>query len=162
MDFQKLFLSADGRIGRGEFWAGWCILFVVNLVLHFIPVIGWLAGLALIYCWVCVYSKRLHDMGKSGWLQLIPYGVFIAAIVIGFATGAGAVLTAMVSHQSDDAAGAMALGGLGMMGLMFLVACLVSLIFLLWVGISGTQPGDNRYGPEPGTAPALPPTTPAV
>jgi len=24
-----------------------------------------------VYAGVCLYSKRLHDMGRSGWLQLI-------------------------------------------------------------------------------------------
>lgn len=159
MDFQKLFLSADGRIGRGEFWAGWCILFVINLVVHFIPGPGQLIALVLIYPWVCVYSKRLHDMGKSGWLQLIPIVVFLVAIIVGVIAGGTAAIMGAMSGHSDAEAGMAALGGLGLFFILLCLALLVSLIFLLWVGISPTQPGENRYGPEPGTGATTPPAT---
>jgi uncharacterized membrane protein YhaH (DUF805 family) len=160
MDFQKLFLSAEGRIGRGEFWAGWCILFVVNMVLHFIPIIGWFAGLALIYCWVCVYAKRLHDMGKSGWLQLIPMAILFGGIIFAIVAGVGAAITANASNGSD-AAGMAALGGFGVMALVLCLCLIVGIGFLLWVGLSQGEPGDNRYGPPP-TSTATSPPPPAT
>lgn len=164
MDFQKLFLSANGRIGRSEFWAGWCILFVANLVLHFIPVIGWIAALVMIYCWVCVYSKRLHDMGKSGWLQIIPMVVMFGGVIFAVVAGIGAVIGAGASGGSDAAAVTAALGGVGIMFLVLALCLLISLGFLLWVGLSASEPGDNRYGPSPlsPAAPPLPPPPPAT
>ena len=151
MDIQRLFLSANGRIGRGEFWTGFLILFVLGIVVHFIPGLGQLLAILLIYPWVCLFSKRLHDMGKSGWLQLIPYAVWIVAAVLGVVMGGTAAVMAMAGggHSADVAAGAGALAGAGMVALIMCGALVVNLIFLLWVGLSGSQPGDNAYGPPP-------------
>jgi uncharacterized membrane protein YhaH (DUF805 family) len=146
MDFQRLFLSAEGRIGRGEFWAGWCILFVVNMVLHFLPVIGSLIGLLLIYPWVCVYSKRLHDMGRSGWLQIIPTAIFFIAVAFMIATSLSAIIQAGGAANSSTSAFVAAMGG---SILIFCLWLLVALGFLLWVGISAGQPGPNRFGADP-------------
>lgn len=150
MDIQRLFLRADGRIGRGEFWTGFLILFVLGIVVHFIPGLGQLLALLLIYPWVCVFSKRLHDMGKSGWLQMILYAVWIVAVVLAVALGGTAAVMAMASG-SHDSAGVGALAGLGMAALVMCGAVLLNLIFVLWVGLSAGQTGDNAYGPPPST-----------
>ena len=149
MDIQRLFLKADGRIGRGEFWTGFLILFVLGIVVHFIPVIGQIIAIVLIYPWVCLFSKRLHDMGKSGWLQLIPFAVWIIGILIAVMTGMGGAIMAMASG-SDAQASAGALAGAGLAALVLCAAALINLIFLLWVGLSPSQAGDNAYGPPAG------------
>ena len=66
MNWQFLFLSANGRIGQKDFWIGFLILFVAGIILGMIPVLGQIISIALIYPWVCLYSKRLHDFGKTG------------------------------------------------------------------------------------------------
>jgi len=74
MDWQKLFLSLDGRISRQPFWIGSLILVGVNIVASLVFGQGFLAavaGLALLYPSVCVSVKRWHDRGKSGWWVLI-------------------------------------------------------------------------------------------
>jgi uncharacterized membrane protein YhaH (DUF805 family) len=156
MDWKNLLFSGNGRIGRQEFWVGFLILLGVGVVLNFIPVIGGLIGLVTIWCWVVLYAKRLHDMGKSGWLQLIPYGVGAAAIIGAFVTGGMAIIAA--AAQGDNVDPTTMIAGLGGAALFLGGACLVSLIFLLWVGLSGGQAGDNQYGPPPGT-PAPEPAT---
>jgi uncharacterized membrane protein YhaH (DUF805 family) len=45
---------------------------------------------------------------------------------------------------------------MGVFGLAFIV----NIAFLLWVGLTPTQPGENQYGPEPVTVPL--PTTPTT
>ena len=84
LDWKTLFLDANGRIGQKDYWIGIIILFAAGVVLSWIPLIGTLVSIASIYFGVCVSSKRLHDMGKSGWLAAIPYGVtaLIAAVII--------------------------------------------------------------------------------
>lgn len=157
MDWQLLFLSPEGRISRQPFWIGFAILFVGGFVLQFIPVIGQFIGMLLIYPWVCLYSKRLHDMGKSGWLQLIPFGVLILATVIAVAVGGAGMLAAMAGGQNDPAAMSAIAGSLGMAGLVFLLAALVCLGFLLWIGLTPGEPGPNQYGEspkDPASAPA--------
>lgn len=148
MDWNTLFLKADGRIGKRDFWIGFLILFVANLVLSMIPVIGWIVSIALFYPMVCLYSKRLHDFGKTGWLTLVPFGVFALAMVIAAMTG-GMAMLGMGAAGSEEAAATAAMAGLGMAGALMALAGLVGLGFLLWVGLTNGDPGDNRYGPPP-------------
>ena len=62
----------SGRAARPEFW--WFVLaqFVVGLVLNMVlPVLGMLFSLALLIPSLAAGSRRLHDTGRSGWLQLL-------------------------------------------------------------------------------------------
>jgi uncharacterized membrane protein YhaH (DUF805 family) len=159
MDWKTLFLSADGRIGRRDFWIGAGLLFAANLVLGLVPAIGQLVHLASIYVWVCLASKRLHDFGRSGWLNIAPYAVWALALVVILVTSGAAILTAIVSGGEGAAAAAM-LGALGIGSLAAGGAFLFGLLFLLWVGLTPSSPGENRYGGTPGPliAAAPPPT----
>jgi uncharacterized membrane protein YhaH (DUF805 family) len=80
-DWLKLFLSPQGRIGRRSFWLGWLVLTVINLCLYIglrrrlphytggsAPLFN-LAPIATIYFTICLYAKRLRDIGRSVWLQ---------------------------------------------------------------------------------------------
>lgn len=159
MDWKNLFLSADGRIGRQEFWIGWLVLFAIGILLGWIiPIIG----LILLYPQICIYSKRLHDMGKSGWLQLIPYVVFFLAILVGVFTVGGSAITAAMSGASDEATAASALMGAGVFVLLLLGAGLVGFVFLLWVGLSGPEQADNKYGPYVPKGSTTPTVTPGA
>ena len=63
----------EGRASRPEFW--WFVLFsfIVNAVGEsiFRHWIMSLVSLALLVPSIAVGSRRLHDIGKSGWLQLL-------------------------------------------------------------------------------------------
>ena len=64
----------SGRAARPEFW--WFILaqVVVSLVLNMIfPLLGMLFSLAVLVPTLAAGSRRLHDIGKSGWLQLLGF-----------------------------------------------------------------------------------------
>jgi len=105
MNWRKLLLSADGRIGRKSFWLFLVVAIGVGLVASFTDGLVFDAGgpgeeagpisavfnLALIYPSICVQSKRWHDLGRSGWFQALPIGVTpIAAplLIAGGQTGA--------------------------------------------------------------------------
>ena len=142
MKWKSLFLSANGRIGQKDFWIGFLILFVAGLVLGMIPVLGILVSIALIYPWVCLFTKRLHDFGKTGWLQLAPVGINIVLGVIAVMIGGGAA-----AFSGDSAGGLMA--AFANMGIFLVIMLLVNLAFLLWVGLSKGDPAANQYGPAP-------------
>jgi uncharacterized membrane protein YhaH (DUF805 family) len=152
MDWQKLFLSPDGRIKRQDFWIGWAIVFAANLVLGWVPLLGFLVSLFCLYVMVCLYAKRLHDMGRSAWLQLAPWIVGILALIIGFALfGSALISAAMATRNASPGAGSMALmlGSLGGFVMVLSLAGLIHLIFFIWVGATPGQVGENIYGPDP-------------
>lgn len=149
MDWKTLFFSPEGRIGRSAFWIGWLVLVGANVVLGWIPLVGWALSLATIYCSVCVFSKRLHDMGRSGFLQVWPMVVCMVLVLGAAGMAAGPAIMAGISNADEAAVAAALMAGLGGMLLALLAVLVVSVGFLLWVGVSNGDPGENRYGPAP-------------
>jgi uncharacterized membrane protein YhaH (DUF805 family) len=97
----ELFLSPDGRIGRGKFWLGLLGIIAVNIVLGLVlvlsglmsvdPVTGmpmgagyWIGTLIMmaVAIWpsICIYGKRFHDRDKSAWWILIGLVPIIGGI----------------------------------------------------------------------------------
>ena len=97
----ELFLSMDGRIGRGKFWLGLLGLTVAYIVLTSILFISglmnldpetgmpmgtgyWIGSfiLLIVTIWptLCIYGKRFHDRDKSAWWMLIGLVPMIGAI----------------------------------------------------------------------------------
>jgi len=69
--FQK-YADFTGRAARPEFW--WFVLFqfAVLVVLGFVSqTLSSIASLAMLVPALAVGARRLHDIGKSGWLQLL-------------------------------------------------------------------------------------------
>ena len=146
MDWKTLFFSPEGRIGRQAFWIGWLCLAGAGTVSHFVPFIGWALWLVTVYGSVCIHTKRLHDMGQTGWWQLLPL-VFGPVLVAGAAISIGvSAALAAISQGEPDLAAITALGGFF---ISLFVAFAVWLAFTLWVGCSAGQPGENKYGSAP-------------
>lgn len=61
------YATFTGRATRSEYW--WWVL--LNFVLSFIPVVNFIWGLATLIPSLAVGARRLHDIGKSGWFQLL-------------------------------------------------------------------------------------------
>ena len=146
MDWKNLFFSPEGRIGRQSFWIGWLCLLGAVVVSHWIPFIGLAVLLAAVYGSVCIHTKRLHDMGQTGWWQVLPW-VFGPILVFGSLVSIGfSALVAMVNHGEPGLAAIAALGGFF---ISLFVAFAVWLAFTLWVGCSTGHLGENKYGSEP-------------
>ena len=146
-DWKKVLLSFEGRTRRSHFWIGWLICLGLGVVAGWIPILGLLISLALIWPNLAITVKRLHDMGLSGWLAAIPYGVGIVAGVGSIAImGMGAFMNP-AALENEDPAMIMATFGpaFGILGLAFLVG----IGFLLWIGLTDSKPGPNKYGPNP-------------
>jgi uncharacterized membrane protein YhaH (DUF805 family) len=73
IDWSEVFFSAGGRAARMPSLIAAAALLVIaafyeavaGSTLHWIT--GWFVYPPLLYCGVCVVSKRLHDRGRSGW-----------------------------------------------------------------------------------------------
>ena len=147
LDWQKLLFSFEGRTRRSHFWIGWLICLGAGVVAGWIPLIGFALSIALIWPNLAISVKRLHDMGHAGWLVVIPWAVgIVGTIAAASMMGISAFSNAAALEEGDPAA---ILGLLGpALGLVAVVG-LVCLGFLLWIGLSDGQRGDNRYGPNP-------------
>ena len=72
------FAEFEGRARRSEFW--WWYLFTV--LVGWIPYIGWLASLVFLIPSLAVGALRLHDTGRSGWLQFLMLVPCIGSIIL--------------------------------------------------------------------------------
>ena len=57
----------EGRMSKRDYW----MYMIPALILGFVPVVGQLIALALLLPNLGATARRLHDLGKTGWLQLI-------------------------------------------------------------------------------------------
>jgi uncharacterized membrane protein YhaH (DUF805 family) len=92
MDFKQSILRCvrdkyadfNGRASRPEFWwfALFCFLVGAAFQVLRLEMIGMLVNLALLLPSLAVGARRLHDMGKSGWFQLVWLIPFIGWAVM--------------------------------------------------------------------------------
>lgn len=62
----------EGRAKRPEYWWFALFCFVGTLILEFVSsYASWAFSLATILPSLAVGARRLHDMNKSGWMQLL-------------------------------------------------------------------------------------------
>ncbi len=146
-DFVSAMFSFNGRLRRQHFWISWLILFGAGFVTGLIPIIGSLIGLVLIWPNVAITVKRLHDMGKTGWFAVIPWVANIVGFVMIISAVGMSIITNPQAFENEDPAAIMSMLGSMMGGVAVLF--LVNLGFLLWIGITDSERGDNRFGPNP-------------
>ena len=135
--FSKYF-TFSGRARRSEYWL-W-VLFAC--LAHVIPLIGWLIGLVIIIPSLAVTSRRLHDIGKSGWYQLLFFAAsavawtgFVLFLILGF----GAL-------EEENRLPAKFLFSLSTVAAVVAIAVIV--ILVIWFVRKGDE-GPNKYGPNP-------------
>ncbi|MEL7546381.1 MAG: DUF805 domain-containing protein [Pseudomonadota bacterium] len=77
-----LLLDPNGRLARNRFWQGMVVLTVINVLIvattSYISLVYIFALFLLIYPYICVIGKRLHDLGFSAWWVLAVFaGQFV-------------------------------------------------------------------------------------
>lgn len=147
IDWKALFFSFNGRLRRSHFWIGWAILLILAVVFSFVPKVSFFVGLVLLVGHLSIGFKRFHDMGKPGWLVVIPWAIWYACYGLLIAAFGLQILfdpNAINAMAPDE----MMTRGLSAFGALFL-ASLISFGFWIWLGAGGSQPGPNRYGPNP-------------
>jgi len=72
-----------GRASKSEFWWWMLFAFLASLVLGLIsPRLSSLFSLATLLPSLAVSARRLHDIGRSGWWQLIALIPLVGLIVL--------------------------------------------------------------------------------
>ena len=70
----------DGRMGKREYW----MYMIPAIILTFIPFVGQVIALALLLPILGATARRLHDVGKTGWLQLFGLVCGIGYLIVLF------------------------------------------------------------------------------
>ena len=110
-----------------------------NLV-ELIPLIGWLIGLVALIPSIAVTSRRLHDIGKTGWWQLL----FWIISIIAWSASISFLFLGLYASEEGDSSGFLFL----LSGVALVVAIAVIAIAIKWFVRKGDE-GPNKYGPDP-------------
>ena len=138
-NFADVMFKPNGRIGQKNFWIGFAILFgtafVLGMATAMIPAAAIVIELALLYPYICLYGKRLHDFGMSTWIYV---GFRIGMVVLGGVTGAMMGASGAYVEEIMVVTGIMAFVG--------------TIAITLWIGLMKSHPTANKHGPPPGAS----------
>ncbi len=165
MDFRFLFFDPQGRIGPRAFGQGFIVLTGVMLVIMTLSVVASpqvnMLQYTLVFPYVCLFGKRLHDAGLSAWLWLaflvgwgvlnaVVGGVLMQVMVPGASDLSMEVFNALFAPESVDQAELAA----KMQEFVRISAVPNILGYLISAGLTGyaayklrSDPNPNRYGP---------------
>ena len=79
------YVTFSGRASRSEFWYFYLFSIILNIILFIVSdIFMWVSALLLILPLLAVTARRLHDINKSGWWQLIGFVPIIGWVMIFF------------------------------------------------------------------------------
>lgn len=131
----------SGRAGRAE----WFRIFVMNaylasFVVRIAPPWGLLIALPFSVAIWAVSVRRLHDLGRSGWLVLVPFALATSLIVAGAVlAGSETTILSELSEAQQTLAHSIAMW----LGWTFIIGLIG---FYLWLGLARGKAGPNPYG----------------
>ncbi len=139
------YFKFSGRSRRSEYWWFFLLTQVLSIIGN-IPIVGWIigiiGGLAVIIPGISITTRRLHDIGRSGWWQL---GYWVVTIVVWIVLiGAFAAGFAVLENERYWFAGLLfLLSTAASIGAIALIA-----VWVIWLVRKGDL-GPNKYGPDP-------------
>jgi len=142
-DYQHLYLTAEGRIGRQDFWMGILGFVVVGIVLSIIisvlfgmdtfagRLLEFIVQLIFAYPSYNLMAKRFQDRDRPAMYAAIIIGISLILGLIGLFTGGPTT-------------------GPGVLGAIFgLIWLVIGIWALVELGILRGTVGQNQFGPDP-------------
>ncbi len=170
----RKYADFSGRATRAEYWwwflaavLGSSIAGVIDSSIVFLSggyddgypfsLFGAIFGLAVLLPDLAVTARRLHDIGKTGWWQLVWVVLFVVAwipFVVGVITSIanGLFDGSYTSHGVESEFLTLNLETLLPLIIGLLISALISLVIVIWVALwmaRQGQNGPNRFGADP-------------
>lgn len=140
------YATFSGRARRSEFWYFYLFYILVALGLSFlsirIPIAKYLYilfGLGVFLPYTAVTVRRLHDIGKSGWILLI---FMVASLLISMLTFLYIDIFAPTNEGSFRTVS------------IFIFIVFALAIWFIVLMCKDSQPGENKWGPNPKEVPS--------
>ncbi|MDQ7018593.1 MAG: DUF805 domain-containing protein [Robiginitomaculum sp.] len=160
----NLYFSLKGRISPAQFQKSAIILIAINFILAMLNLVSMSfallsipIGLVLAWMWLSLWSKRLHDAGKSAWMVLlvllVNFGLsFVATRLVYMITGFDqATVAAAAQAAGADIMGAMKASMEASRSILVpsAIAGAISTFILVFLGnmVLKSDPEENQYGP---------------
>ncbi|MEL6824659.1 MAG: DUF805 domain-containing protein [Pseudomonadota bacterium] len=166
----ELLFNPNGRIGRNRFWQGMVILTVASVLVaagfRMVSVPLVFLHFVLIYPYICVVGKRLHDAGLTAWLSLLVWlGAMIVNQIVSGVLGRfmispetletyEKVMELLEQNEVDPAMEGMMIVLRDTVPLVVVTTILVGAIVALALGAIRPEPRENKHGPVPGSDPS--------
>ena len=136
----KNYFNFNSRATRAEYW--WFVLFY--FLLSLIPIVNWFVWIVFLIPSISLTTRRLHDIGKTGWWQLW-YALAQIALWVTFIAGLFVGIATAISGES--------MAGMFVLSAAALVTAIATIVwFLIWLIRQG-ETGSNKYGPDPRVTP---------
>ena len=131
------YFNFNGRAKRAEYWyffafyllTFFCIVMLQNLFDLNLWWLSTIVGVGYMIPYFAVGARRLHDVGKSGWLQVLPIIFQVLPIIFALIGDFIPVSEAFRNFM--------------------LVLFIGSYIYLLFLFICESEKKNNKYGPVP-------------
>ena len=132
------YYTFSGRARRPEFWWFWLFLVVVSFILSAIDSVifgrgmllglNGLFGLLTFVPQLAVAWRRMHDTGRPGWFNLLPFSLLVLLLS-----------SLIIGRSLFDPTDAVIL--------FYFLVIISAIVILIWLALP-SQSGENRFGPE--------------
>ena len=148
LNYAALLFSPRGRVRRRLYWRATLVLIAASWCPYAIPRIGLYLGaaasVAALYGFVCLYTKRFHDLGRSGWWQIVLWGAGLSpAILAPLALGILAESGMKPGFGDEPGEVTNILFALSVLATMVFAGCHIAL------GVLRGETGMNRFDGDP-------------
>lgn len=108
-----------------------------------------IASLALFIPNLAVGVRRMHDINRTGWWIVLPFGVLLAGILVFLVLNAGSLMALISSASNGETPDKAIFSVLGQsILLIWLPSFIAGVVVFVFHVLDGT-PNMNRFGPDP-------------